>query len=79
MAPNMILTVEPGIYFNQIYLNAYLLNNPTSSQYVNLNNLYQYYPVGGVRIEDVVMVTQTGYVYLSNAARQIPQIEKLMD
>lgn len=45
---NMVITIEPGIYFNKFLLNKHkdLWNN-------NINNFIN---IGGVRIEDVVVV-----------------------
>ena len=52
LAPNMVLTVEPGIY-------------------IPAENI-------GVRIEDDVIVTETGYRMLSEFPREIDEIEALM-
>lgn len=55
-----VVTVEPGIYFNKFLLEPYL-NDPKHSKYINTTILDEYMSVGGVRIEDDVLVTATGY------------------
>jgi Xaa-Pro aminopeptidase len=77
LAPGMILTVEPGIYFNEVSVgNA--LNNPVLQPFINIPLVQSYLDsgFGGVRIEDDVLVNSTGYEILSTAApRQITDIE----
>ncbi len=53
LEPNMVLTVEPGIYIPE-------------------ENI-------GVRIEDDVVVTETGYRMLSDFPREVDEIEALME
>lgn len=49
-------TVEPGIYFS-----PHLIAPVRDSQHIDLEVLKRYEGVGGVRIEDVVLITETGY------------------
>ena len=51
LAPNMVLTVEPGIYFSKYALDKIYLPNPQVAKYINQEVLRQYIHVGGVRIE----------------------------
>ena len=55
----MVLTVEPGLYFIEYLLNT-ALANPKQSVYIDKNILSQYRAFGGVRLEDDVVVTDTG-------------------
>ena len=54
---NMVITIEPGIYFNN-----YLLNKHNHMWTEEINNFKD---IGGVRIEDVVVVKKDGYEQLN--------------
>ncbi|TFA97952.1 putative Xaa-Pro aminopeptidase [Trichoderma ghanense] len=69
LEPNMIVTVEPGIYFCREYIEGYFLNNPTHAKFINKEVLEGYYGVGGVRIEDDILVTEDGYENLTSAPK----------
>lgn len=51
LAPNMVLTVEPGIYFSKYAFDNVYLPNPEIARYINQEVLQRYMHVGGVRIE----------------------------
>jgi len=75
---DMILTIEPGIYFNEVLINKGIrengrfLNIPKCLDFVNQN-------FGGVRIEDTCHVTETGMRVLSWVPKTITEIEKIME
>lgn len=51
----MIITVEPGCYFiDFIIKNA--LDNPDTAKYLNAAIIEEYKEVGGVRLEDDVVI-----------------------
>ncbi|PWI68608.1 hypothetical protein PCL_01697 [Purpureocillium lilacinum] len=75
LRPNMIVTVEPGIYFCRSYLEGYFLEDPVHSRFIDADVLEGYYPVGGVRIEDCILVTRDGNENLTTA----PKGEELLD
>jgi Xaa-Pro aminopeptidase len=52
---DMVLTVEPGIYFSRFAIKKFL-ESPVHSKYINKDVVERYYPVGGVRIEDDILV-----------------------
>lgn len=56
-------------YFSRQYIEALYLNHPTHSQYIDRDVLEKYYPVGGVRIEDDILVTKDGYENLTTAPK----------
>ena len=57
---NMVITIEPGIYFIRELLDDNL-------KY--FNNIIDYYHVGGIRIEDVVVVKKDGFEQLNQVVR----------
>jgi Xaa-Pro dipeptidase len=66
---NMIVTVEPGLYFCRPYIEAYFLRSDEHKKYFNRAVLDQYWAVGGVRIEDCILVTKDGYENLTTAPK----------
>ncbi|KAI9370070.1 peptidase M24, structural domain-containing protein [Aspergillus egyptiacus] len=63
----MVITIEPGVYFNELALkNARHL---PCAKYINFEKAEQYIPIGGVRIEDDLLVTSTGYENLTTAPK----------
>ena len=71
---NMVLTIEPGIYFRKK-----LRNHP----HINPSILDQYLDIGGIRIEDTVLITQTGSRILNKVKgkilpKRIKAIQKIL-
>ncbi|KAI9258542.1 peptidase M24, structural domain-containing protein [Sporodiniella umbellata] len=75
---NMVLTVEPGLYFNEPLLDIWT-QHPDYQQFFNLDRLNQYKPVGGVRIEDTIVITEDGYENLTHVPKEIQEIQALMN
>jgi Xaa-Pro dipeptidase len=65
----MVVTVEPGIYFSVYALQHFYLPSPIHSKYINVDMLQRYLPVGGVRIEDDILITSRGYENLTTAPK----------
>ncbi|KAJ4360251.1 uncharacterized protein N0V89_000811 [Didymosphaeria variabile] len=65
----MVVTVEPGIYFSAYALSYFYLPSPVHAKYINTEVLYRYFPVGGVRIEDDILITSKGYENLTTAPK----------
>jgi Xaa-Pro dipeptidase len=65
-------TVEPGIYFHQ-----HLLDGVRDSRFIDKEVLSQYEPVGGVRIEDVVLITPTGAENLTKVRSDVEWVEEV--
>ena len=59
----MIITVEPGCYFINILLRRARVN-PAQSRFINEETLQRFMRFGGVRLEDVIVITDTGFCNL---------------
>ena len=78
-AEGMVTTNEPGIYIREDALN-YLPDKPETKVFIEkIRPAYEKYKNIGVRIEDDLLVTKTGAVWLTkNLPRKMSEIEKLM-
>ncbi|KAI2673788.1 uncharacterized protein N7518_006041 [Penicillium psychrosexuale] len=63
----MVVTVEPGLYFSSLAL-ANARHQP-SARYIDFDVAEKYVHIGGVRIEDDILVTATGYENLTTAPK----------
>ncbi|KAL9603938.1 MAG: hypothetical protein Q9219_000876 [cf. Caloplaca sp. 3 TL-2023] len=72
-----VVTVEPGVYFCRFIVEPYLKDERTK-KYIDEGVLERYWAVGGVRIEDDVLVTKDGYENLTTAPKGIEEIEKMI-
>ncbi|KAI2470615.1 hypothetical protein F4781DRAFT_421198 [Annulohypoxylon bovei var. microspora] len=67
--PQMIVTVEPGVYFCKPYIEAYFLRREEHARYIDPAVLDRYWAVGGVRVEDCVLVTEAACDVLTTAPK----------
>lgn len=74
LAEHMVVTVEPGCYFSRFLLEPYQASN----KYINHNVLARYMSVGGVRIEDDVLVTRSGYECLTKVTKNADEISQII-
>lgn len=75
----MIVTVEPGIYFNWSVLEDYIGGGETGcARFFVLEELEKYRGFGGVRIEDDVLITEDGYENLTSVPSSIEEIESIL-
>jgi Xaa-Pro aminopeptidase len=66
---DMVVAVEPGIYFQ----------SKVTSPHINMTVWKKYEHLGGVRLEDTIIITDKGHRNLSKITKTINGIEKLMD
>ena len=86
MAPGMVMTMEPGLYFPQARFDAFMdgLKGRVADAEIaafrdKVGPVYRKYAGIGVRIEDDVLITSAGSEILSGGVpKEIPEIEKLM-
>lgn len=73
----MVLTDEPGIYFSPFLLED-TLKDPTKVKYINKDVLDKYWYIGGVRIEDDILVTEDGYENFTGITSDPEEISKIV-
>lgn len=79
LQPNMVFTVEPGVYIREDAL-EHLPKTPENAKFIAaIKPAFEKYKNIGVRIEDDLVVTESGWTNLSAALpRTIPEIESFM-
>ncbi|TBU40663.1 Creatinase/aminopeptidase [Dichomitus squalens] len=68
----MVVTVEPGCYFS-----PHLIAPVRDSKHIDQEVLKRYESVGGVRIEDVVLITKDGYENLTTVRSDPDWLEQV--
>jgi Xaa-Pro dipeptidase len=74
----MVITVEPGIYFNELLIEQALLD-PVKFRHLNKDLLLEFANFGGCRLEDDLIVTDTGCENITTVPRGCDEIEMLMN
>ncbi|CCH44238.1 Xaa-Pro dipeptidase [Wickerhamomyces ciferrii] len=72
-----VVTDEPGIYFSP-FLVENGFKDVNKRKYVNEEIMKKYYPIGGVRIEDDILVTEDGYENLTGITSDADEISKIV-
>lgn len=73
----MVVTVEPGFYFIG-YLIRGAMADPAKAKFIVPERLQEFRSVGGVRIEDDVVVTADGCRVLTRVPRTVQEVEAVM-
>jgi Xaa-Pro aminopeptidase len=74
LEPGYVITIEPGIYFIPALIDRWKAENKCG-QFIDYNAVEKYKDFGGIRIEDDILVTQSGRTVLG---KPIPKtIEEL--
>ncbi|KAI8867963.1 hypothetical protein GQ42DRAFT_167707 [Ramicandelaber brevisporus] len=76
LQPGMVVTVEPGFYFVDMLIDE-ALGKPEFEGVFNVEVLNRFRKVGGVRIEDNVLITENGIDNLTIAPKTVAEIEAL--
>lgn len=69
---NMVLTIEPGCYFSEELMAEVGVRK---SKMVDVSVLERYIPVGGVRLEDDVVIKEDGCENLTTVGREVDWVE----
>lgn len=73
----MVLTDEPGVYFSPFLLKD-ILEDSTKVKYINKEVLDKYWYVGGVRIEDDLLITDDGFENFTKITSDPTEISRII-
>ncbi|VEU20992.1 DEKNAAC101820 [Brettanomyces naardenensis] len=73
----MVVTDEPGVYFSD-YLIDLAYKDPKQAKYIDREVVKKYMYVGGVRIEDDLLITKDGYENLTVVTSDPDEISKIV-
>ncbi len=78
LKPGFVVTIEPGIYFIPELINQWK-EEKKFADFIDYDAVEKYRGFGGIRIEDDVLVTETGHRVLGQPIpKSIDEIEKIM-
>jgi len=76
--PGYVFTIEPGIYFIPALIDKWR-SEKKFTEFINYNKADSFKDFGGIRIEDNILVTETGHKVLGKPiAKSIKDIEDIM-
>lgn len=73
----MVLTDEPGCYFSPFLLKE-VLSDPQKLKYIDKDVLDKYWYIGGVRIEDDLLITTNGFENFTKITSDPHEISKIV-
>lgn len=77
LKPGFVLTVEPGIYFIPALIDQWKAEGKHTA-FINYEKVEEYKGFGGIRIEDDVLVTETGHRVLGKPVpKEIDDVEAI--
>lgn len=74
LVAGMVVTVEPGIYFSPPIIES-ARSDASLQPFINFAVADSLVPVGGVRIEDSVVITANGYENLTPLIKEVSEVE----
>ena len=78
LQPGFVITNEPGIYFIPALIEKWKAEK-INNDFVNFDKLSDYLDFGGIRLEDDILVTETGSEILGDRIPITPdEIEAMM-
>ncbi len=77
LLPNMVLTNEPGCYFIDFLIDS-ALANPSQSVFFDQTVLARFRRFGGVRLEDVICITEAGVENFTLCPRTVQEVQSVM-
>ena len=78
LQPGYVLTIEPGVYFIPALIDLWK-KEKKFREFINYDNVDSYRNFGGVRIEDDVLVTETGHRVLGKPIpKTVEEVEEEM-
>ncbi len=76
LKPGMVITIEPGIYFIPELIDMWKAEN-RFSEFISYDKVEEYRDFGGIRNEDDVLITKTGYkIFGGFVPKTIADIER---
>lgn len=78
LQPGFVITNEPGIYFIPALIEKWKAEK-INSNFINFDRLNDYFGFGGIRLEDDILVTETGCEIIGDRIPVTPdEIEEMM-